>query len=64
METLKNMDIEDLHEMEDTFEFYDDNKKERAKLAEQTKEEKTLTSARRVTFEDNDVDDRWNRFKI
>jgi hypothetical protein len=63
------MTLEDLHEIEDSFESYDDNKQTQAKKSAENAEEKktftgTTSARRRIIEPDNSIDDRWNKFAI
>jgi len=64
------MNIEDLHEMEDSFESYDDNKQIQIKKSVESVEEEekiftgTTPARRRIVESDNSVDNRWNKFKF
>jgi len=61
------MDLDDLHDMEDTFEVFSDEKKElkTAQIENEKIENNGLTSAKRITpSNDVDVDSRWSKFQM
>jgi hypothetical protein len=61
------MDIEDLHNTEDSFEVFSDHVKAPQVVKENTKVENNgYTSARRVALsrEENSLDDKWSKYII